>query len=292
MKSFAWVALLISGLQVPRLPAQENQTVPVSTQTLLSGVARAESKNVIKSVLMIVCPKDSKKGTGFVLSGGNIITTNAHVVGSCSPQELFGRSAITNEPIRFTAMQTDANRDVAILCASKALPFSLELSGDETPPVETDIETWGYPLSYEDPAPLLSRGYVAGYSMKSRQQGATPVKHLIVNGAFNPGNSGGPLIDRGTGKVIGVVVTKWTLWSPQIEMAIQGFAHPRMVTGGSFSRLNAQGQRKMVSDQEVLSAVLDEFYKTSQVMIGEAISVSELNAFLKEKQKVLACSSH
>ncbi len=30
--------------------------------------------------------------------------------------------------------------------------------------------------------------------------------------------------------------------------------------------------------------VLDQFYKTTQVMIGEAISVSELRAFLDKKR--------
>jgi hypothetical protein len=99
------------------------------------------------------------------------------------------------------------------------------------------------------------------------------------------------LIDRSTGKVIGVVVTKWTLWSPEIQEAIKGFKMSGgIVTSGRFSRMNAQGQTVSVTDQEVVADVLDEFYKTSQVMIGEAISVSELNAFLKEKEKMLSCS--
>ncbi len=248
MKSFARVLLITLGLQAlwsasaqSAAATPENQNLPVSTQTLLNGVTRKESKGVIKAVLMIVCPKDQKKGTGFVLPGGNLITTNAHVVGSCSAQELVGHSAVRNEPIRFTAMQTDENRDLALLCTSQPLPFSLELNGDTNPLVETEVETWGYPLSYEDLAPLLSRGYVAGYGMNVRQPGATPVKRLIINGAFNPGNSGGPLIDRSTGKVIGTVVEKWTLWSPQIQVAIQGFSHPAIATGGTFNRTNAQG---------------------------------------------------
>jgi S1-C subfamily serine protease len=205
MKTFAYVLVIIFGLQIFPLMAQEKQNLPVSTQTLLKGVKSTESKSVIKSVLMIVCPKDLKKGTGFVLSEGNVIVTNSHVLASCTARELVGHSAVTSEPIEFTAMQTDNNRDLAILCASKPLPFTLQLSGGGNPPVESEVETWGYPLSHEDPAPLLSRGYVAGYSTNTREvAGATPVKRLIVNGAFNPGNSGGPLIDRSTGKVIGV----------------------------------------------------------------------------------------
>lgn len=36
-----------------------------------------------------------------------------------------------------------------------------------------------------------------------------------------------------------------------------------------------------------LHDILDEFYKTTQAMIGEAISVSELKAFLAAKAKEL-----
>src|SRR5216683_6613186 len=125
MQYLSRVLLMILGFQMlspafaqSTAPA-ENQNLPVSTQALLNGVTRKESKSVIKAVLMIVCPKDHKKGTGFVLPGGNVITTNAHVVGSCTAPELVGVSAVRNEPIQFTSMQTDNNRDLALLCTSQ-----------------------------------------------------------------------------------------------------------------------------------------------------------------------------
>jgi hypothetical protein len=117
-----------------------------------------------------------------------------------------------------------------------------------------------------------------------------PVKHLIVNGAFNPGNSGGPLIDRSTGKVIGIVVEKWSLWSPNIESAIQGFSHPRGTIGGNFSIKDSEGHAKGISDELEMAIVLKEFYDASQVMVGEAISVSEPNAFIAEKRQALGCA--
>jgi hypothetical protein len=163
------------------------QAIPISTQTLLSGVKSPESKGVIKSVLMIQCPKDNAKGTGFVILGGKIITTNSHVVGSCGFGDLIGKSSVSNEPVKFSAMVRDTVRDLALLCATKPLPFVLKLSGGEKPQVETEVETWGYPLRYQSPAPILSRGYVAGYWTEVRPQtnggAGTPVEHLIVNGA-------------------------------------------------------------------------------------------------------------
>jgi S1-C subfamily serine protease len=301
MNTFRFVVVLSFAMSCLVL-AQDSKTapessIPISTQVLLDGVKRPESKTVIKAVLMVVCRKDNSKGTGFILSPGWMIVTNNHVVKTCSAGELEITASATNDPIKLVDVKPDRNRDLAILCTDKALPFGLVLAGGEHPAIETEVETWGYPLSYENRAPILSRGYVAGYSrdLMPAERGGTgvPVNRLIINGAFNPGNSGGPLIDRTTGKVIGVVVEKWTLWSPLIESAINGFAHPRAMMGGTFSRKDASGKVVGVSDEEVISDVLKEFYQQSQVMIGNAISISELNDFIKTKRgEEPLCGTH
>jgi S1-C subfamily serine protease len=291
--------LLLLGISAStadqKAKAVESQSIPIATQTLLDGVKSTESKSAIKSVLMLHCPKDGMKGTGFVLSGGGIITSNSHVVGICSAEELVGISAVSAEPVKFVKMKKDSNRDLALLCPSKPLPFSLELKGDENSPVETEVETWGYPLSYQDPAPILSRGYVAGYTvgkdLNNGQPKNPPVRHLIVNGALHPGNSGGPLIDRTNGKVIGIVVEKWRLFSPDVEAIITGFQHSKTMTGGGFQVTDANGVTKGITNETAVAMALKEIYDDSQVMIGEAISVSELNAFIKEKREALACVS-
>jgi len=46
------------------------------------------------------------------------------------------------------------------------------------------VTTWGFPLIYNGPAPLLSVGYLSGF--EAVQQGDKVVKHLVANGAFNP----------------------------------------------------------------------------------------------------------
>jgi S1-C subfamily serine protease len=286
-KTIATLLLLVgigASAADQKAKALESQSIPTATQTLLDGVKSIESKRVIKSVLMLECPKDHMKGTGFVLSGGGIITTNSHVVGSCSAQDLVGKSSVADD-VKFVDMKTDPNRDLALLCPSKPLPFSLELNGDENSLVETEVETWGYPLSHDGPDPLLSRGYVAGYTMGKDSNGQPtnpPVRHLIVNGAINLGNSGGPLIDRTNGKVIGIVVQKWTLGSAFTPKIIDGLQHSKTATLGGLP----------VSNEAALAIALKEIYLDSQMMIGEAISVSELNAFINEKRQALACASH
>jgi hypothetical protein len=273
----------------------KSQSLPIATQALLDGVRSTESKGVIKSVLMIQCPKDGIKGTGFALSGGSIVTTNSHVVGNCAAEELVGKSSVIADDVKFVSVERDPERDLALLCAARPLPFGLELKGDENTPVETEVETWGYPLRYNDSAPILSRGYVAGYTMGKDPNGQLknpPVRHLIVNGALNPGNSGGPLIDRASGKVIGIVVEKWKLFSPNVESVITALEHPGGGVGGGapiYVRY-PDGEVKQVSQIEGTRVALKEIYDASQVMIGEAISVSELNAFIKEKRQSLACA--
>jgi S1-C subfamily serine protease len=196
----------------------------------LDGVRSPESRGVIRAVLRIECGKDNTKGTGFAIGNGEVITTNSHVVGTCTAEDLVGISSVKEQPVRFTVLARDSNRDLALLCAGQPPPYTLKLSGDEHPDVETEVETWGYPLRYNDTAPILSRGYVAGYRLDVKRpeggQPGDPVSRIIVNGALNPGNSGGPLIDRATHKVIGVVVEKWFLFSPNIESVIKGLAGP------------------------------------------------------------------
>ena len=76
------------------------------------------------------------KGLGFVISGGHVVTANSHVVGSCRVEDLVGVSAVSDEPVKFSSMVRDTDRDLALLCTNKPLPFVLKLSGSERPQIE------------------------------------------------------------------------------------------------------------------------------------------------------------
>ena len=268
--------------------------IPVTTQWVLDGLKNQAQKDAVKSVVMLVCPKSRKKGTGFALSDGRMIATASHVVGPCTAEELKGTTAL-GKPVKFVQMVRDEDRDLALLCPKDSLAASLKLS-EATPQLAIDVTTWGYPLNYQDPAPILSRGYVAGYTNHTRAGGAA-VKRLIINGAFNPGNSGGPLIDNSNGKVVGVVVEKWTLFSPMAQTVILALNTSPTKSGSNLIRTDERGQPLKdangnvvrLSNEEAIAGVLEEFYNVSQVMVGEAISVSELTSFLKDKGHELAC---
>jgi S1-C subfamily serine protease len=261
--------------------AQSDNQVPVSTQWVLDAAGPTQ-RNAIKSVYLLYCPKTEIKGTAFLIGRGILVTDN-HVVEGCSSGDLAANSPMA-ERITFSKMVTDPNRDLALLKSSQPIEGGLKLGDDVSPKVGTAVTTWGFPLVYNGPAPLLSVGYVAGY--ESVQVRNKTVKHIVVNGAFNPGNSGGPLLLSGNDTVVGIVVWKMRLLPAWIQTFINQLSNSGVQTAVSVVTL-PDGTQSYMSREKFTAAMFQEFYNTVQVMIGEATSVSELKEFLHEKEKEL-----
>jgi S1-C subfamily serine protease len=249
--------------------------VPVATRWVLDAAGEVQ-RNSITSVYLMTCPKTERMGTGFLLKSG-IIVTNEHVVHGCAPHEMVAKSPL-GETIQFKGLAIDPGRDLALLRPAKTLSGGLDLGQDVNPPLGTPVTTWGFPLIYSGPAPILSVGYVAGYN--AALSGETIVRHIVVNGAFNPGNSGGPLFIANDNKVVGVVVWKRRLLSQLVPTVIGGLKKASSKFFGTFSFTMSDGTVRPVSNEEAIALVIEEFYDTVQVVIGEAIAVSELKAFI------------
>jgi S1-C subfamily serine protease len=277
-------SILIVGVAALACNAQgsrnHNESIPTAVQWTLDAAGPTQ-RTAIESVVLLVCPKTNKKGTGFVLRDGLIVTAN-HAVDGCTAGEMVA-DPFEGEQFGFLKMATDKDVDLAVLRPSKHLSGGLELAADADSQIGTSVTTWGFPLTYNGPAPLLSVGYIAGY-VKDGENGKE-VKHIVVNGAFNPGNSGGPLFRANDSKVIGVVVAKFHLYPPIVAQIIQAMA--KNDSGFRYSGTDPQGRPVNYSEGQLTAMVLDQFYGTTQVMIGEAISVSELRAFLQRKRAEL-----
>jgi hypothetical protein len=249
----------------------------------LLDAAGPKQRGAIKSVYLLVCPKTNKKGTAFLLKTGTMVTDN-HVIEGCSSADLWAISPM-GVRITFSKIVTDQNRDLALLRPTNPLEGGFELGPDASPAVGTSVTTWGYPLIYNGPAPLLSVGSVAGYS--DAQVGSATVKHIVVNGAFNPGNSGGPLLTSSDNQVVGVVVWKMRVLPSWVQAVINGFGHASTSTCCVATLTLPDGTKKGLSSEEATGVVLQQFYDTVQIMIGEATSASELKAFLRDKEHEL-----
>jgi S1-C subfamily serine protease len=283
----AVLTLFLSAFLQPARAQEHPPTVPVSTQSTLDASAPVQ-RSAINSVMLVYCKKTSMKGTGFALADGTVVTA-AHVLCGCGLGDITAQDT-RGQVITFTKLAHDDDRDIAALKPARPLQGGLELAPDTTVEVAERVNTWGFPLIYNGPAPLISVGYVSGYYESNnkvdackvpRTDQSPKVTHIVVNGAFNPGNSGGPLFVFGQKKVVGLVIWKMNTLSEFVKDAVDGFSHSNTNSVGNFSIPSPDGKRQPVTDQQMIGIVLGEFYNKVQVDIGEAIAVSEVRKFLK-----------
>ena len=140
-------------------------------------------------------------GTGFLVSTQGYLVTNAHVV-----QDATNIAVQSNSGKEYATklVFTDAARDLAILkivdSAFKApaqLPYSIKKG---TADIAEPIYTLGFPRNDM----VYGEGYLAA---KTGLNGDTLTCQISI--AANPGNSGGPILNR-KGEVVGVLSTKQT----------------------------------------------------------------------------------
>jgi Trypsin-like peptidase domain len=258
-------------------PEQGDTLTSVDTKLLLDA-AGPEQRTSLKNVYLIGCKIDSgiSFGSGFLLNDG-VLITNAHVVNGCAGHTLLGVST-SNAQIAFSKTIIDPVRDLAILVPSVPLDGGYVLAVEDSPEPGTRVDTWGYPFGYNGTSPLLSVGYVAGYRNSLDNGGS--VKHIVVNGAFNHGNSGGPLLVSQGSEVIGVVALTFHFYPPEVRTYIDALGKNQ--AGAVFTLHHHDGTTENIVDSQVTSMVLDEFYQKTQIDIGEAIAASELKQFLQE----------
>ena len=153
-------------------------------------------EEAIKSVLTI--RTDSGQGTGFIIHDEGYIVTNAHVL-----SDNFGRlasniKAITYQQSTISAefIGFDSLLDIALL----KIPGnynSLELGNSNKVQTGEKVIAIGNPLG-------LQFSVTEGIVSAIHREGINGIEAYIqTDAALNPGNSGGPLINK-QGKVIGI----------------------------------------------------------------------------------------
>jgi S1-C subfamily serine protease len=185
------------------------------------------------------------KGSSFIIdSKRGILLTNAHVVEDIL--SVKGLAPKTNNDIKMRLISICREKDLAIVqvfkedweILTKGKDASkMELQFEDTLHLEamTRVVAVGYPLGQDNIK--FTPGYIAGFetlhndSSSRDDENCESVSYIQTTAPTNPGNSGGPLINIKTEKVVGVVsagidfaqnvgyaVSTRTLWSCLDEM--------------------------------------------------------------------------
>lgn len=254
--------------------ADDSVNIPVAAPIDTDSAGRGGDV-AAQSVVRLICTAQARVGTGFLHKSGNIITAD-HVVRDCPQSEMILPNG-ARAPV--TTIATDQNHDLALLrpgIAIQATPLPIATKTDFK--VGTQVSTWGFPAGYSGLSPMLSVGYLSGIDATRIASGPI-IRQWVVNAAFNGGNSGGPLIHIETGEVFGVVSSKLAPISREAAHIMQLLENQS--SGLQYTGKTADGKDIALSEGQLVGRVLMELRRQVQLVIGKAVLLEDLTAFLK-----------
>jgi S1-C subfamily serine protease len=168
-----------------------------------------------------------RTASGFAFAQGGWIVTNHHAVAGARTLEARLADG-TRVAARVHAL--DPRRDLAVIRLTGASPLPLRPAAAVA--VGDPVYALGAPF---DLAGSLSAGVVSGFERP--YDGVDPIGYLQHDAALNPGNSGGPLLDR-RGRVAGL---NTAVAEPAIMNVGVSFAIPSAVVFEVAERLRRDG---------------------------------------------------
>lgn len=142
--------------------------------------------------------KEGSSGTGFFVTGQGHILTNHHVIEGCSSVNVVqtGAPAATA-----TVIAKDRTNDLAIV-KSDLVPIVVPFLRSQVR-VGEGVSVYGFPLS----GLLSTSGNFTVGTVTAASGVADDSRMFQISAPVQPGNSGGPVIDK-FGNVVGVIVSK------------------------------------------------------------------------------------
>lgn len=180
--------------------SQESQIKLEEQFQILKASAGDDFSGIIEMVVpsIVTIKTNSGQGTGFIINREGYVVTNAHVLANEFGQLASGIRVITYSQKSISAefIGYDGILDLALL----KIPGNykeLELGDSSNIEVGRKVIAIGNPLGLQF---SVSEGIVSAV----KRMGANGIRGYIqTDAALNPGNSGGPLLDK-EGKVIGI----------------------------------------------------------------------------------------
>jgi S1-C subfamily serine protease len=227
-------------------------------------------------------------GSGFLVSG--LLVTNNHVFRGPPNAEVFIRHA-DSDPQRFEdavrmpsaefarrlrSGSDEQNFDFAVLDMPELVrdgTHQFTFAPENTAKVGKSVAFLGYPLEHQNlvcHAGLISSIYQTG-----------PVKVLQLDASVNASNSGGPLLDVGTGQVIGIVTRKATGLTQMFQQLLQSFEQNIQALQGAQGMVGLGGVDPilaLMASQRQMQTVAREIERSANVGIGYAFSSEHVAA--------------
>src|SRR5712671_2972190 len=138
----------------------------------------------------------ASSGTGFAVGNGNSIITNFHVVDGCTSVSIAN---VGSGQIKMV----DQRNDIAAIQPERPISGTLRFRAVDPLKPGEEIIVIGFPLrGLLSSAPTITTGIVS--SLAGLRDDRTQMQ---ISAPVQPGNSGGPVLDR-SGNVVGVVESK------------------------------------------------------------------------------------
>lgn len=172
---------------------------------------------------------DDSLGTGTIVDANGDILTSLHIVANSNDIQVTFADGTTSAA---TVATQEPENDIAVLKADK-LPAQVVpavLGNPRTMHVGDEVYAVGNPFGLFS---SISAGVISGFnrSFQPRNSNLNLTGLIQIDAAVNPGNSGGPLLNR-NGEVIGIVEGLVNPTDQDVFIGI-GFAIPINVAGGA-----------------------------------------------------------
>jgi S1-C subfamily serine protease len=155
----------------------------------------ADIDKVLEAVVIIRAGQET--ASGVIISGDGYIVTAAHVVSGVKETAVVLKNGLE---LSGTVLRVDQAQDLALIKIPGQGHHALELDLEGQTAVGSEIYAVGAPLG-EQLSFTVTKGIVSGFREFNQ------ASYLQTDASLNPGNSGGPLVDK-SGRVIGIVSWK------------------------------------------------------------------------------------
>ena len=213
------VAVLVLALVLWRSPRTDGQQLaPGDLEAAVSEVLDSQTPSpaisaqvyqvILPSLVIVQTDKANEEGQGFGIGSGVVVNSDAEVLtafhiieGSTEVKLSFADGTSTYA----TVANAEPERDIAVLTPAELpdLVVPATIGSSSAMSVGDEVFAVGNPLGLVG---SLSAGVVSGLNREFRPSDKEePLRGLIqFDAAVNPGNSGGPLVNR-RGQVVGIV---------------------------------------------------------------------------------------